>query len=76
MIHFLSFPFSLVAQAIPPDDSQLLQRVLEDALSKLDLLENMQSLQDNSSTDELSQRIGVSLFPESYPTILVHPPAR
>merc|ERR1712100_433182 len=47
-----------VTMAIPPDDSQLLQRVLEDALSKLDLLENMQSLQDNSSTDELSQRIG------------------
>ena len=45
--------------AIPADDSQLLLRVLEDTLSKLDLLENMQSLQDNSSTDELSQRIGV-----------------
>merc|ERR1711939_1044657 len=43
---------------VPGDDAQLLQRVLEDALSKLDLLENMQSLQDNSSTDELSQRIG------------------
>jgi len=44
--------------AMPPDDSQLTTRVLEDALAKLDLLENMQSLQDNSSTDELSQRIG------------------
>merc|ERR1719324_1429791 len=44
--------------ALPADDAQLLQKVLEDALSKLDLLENMQSLQDNSSTDELSQRIG------------------
>jgi len=43
---------------LPPEDAQLLQRVLEDALEKLDLLENMQSLQDNSSTDELSQRIG------------------
>merc|ERR1711934_1265594 len=43
---------------LPPDDAQLLQRVLEDSLQKLDLLENMQSLQDNSSTDELSQRIG------------------
>merc|ERR1711939_1105227 len=43
---------------VPGDDAQLLQRVLEDALQKLDLLENMQSLQDNSSTDELSQRIG------------------
>jgi len=44
--------------ALPPDDAQLLQRVLEDALQKLDLLENMMSLQDSSSTDELSQRIG------------------
>jgi len=43
---------------LPPDDVQLLQRVLEDALQKLDLLENMMSLQDSSSTDELSQRIG------------------
>merc|ERR1711977_219916 len=43
---------------LPAHDAQLLQRVLEDALQKLDLLENMQSLQDNSSTDELSQRIG------------------
>merc|ERR1712188_258108 len=43
---------------LPPDDAQLLQRVLEDALQKLDLLENMQSLQDSSSTDKLSQRIG------------------
>lgn len=43
---------------LPHDDAQLLQRVLEDALQKLDLLENMQSLQDSSSTDELSQRIG------------------
>ena len=48
---------------LPSDDAQLLQRVLEDALEKLDLLENMQSLQDNSSTDELSQRIGVSCIP-------------
>jgi len=47
-----------MAANLPPDDAQLLQRVLEDALQKLDLLENMQSLQDNSSTDELSQRIG------------------
>merc|ERR1711871_716176 len=50
--------FPAMAGVLPPDDAQLLQRVLEDALEKLDLLENMQSLQDNSSTDELSQRIG------------------
>merc|ERR1719183_2185643 len=36
--------------ALPADDAQLLQKVLEDALSKLDLLENMQSLQDKRST--------------------------
>lgn len=44
--------------SLPPTDAQILQRVLEDALQKLDLLENMQSLQDSSSGDELSQRIG------------------
>ena len=41
--HVLCF---VCQSVIPADDSQLLLRVLEDALSKLDLLENMQSLQD------------------------------
>jgi len=44
--------------SMPPLDAHLAIKVLEDALEKFELLENMQSLQDHSSTDELSQRIG------------------
>jgi len=43
---------------MPQTDAHLSIRILEDALEKLELLEAMQSLQDHSSTDELSQRIG------------------
>ena len=49
--------------SMPPLDAQLAVKVLEDAMEKFELLEAimeaMQSLQDHSSTDELSQRIGV-----------------
>ena len=45
--------------SMPAVDAHLAIRVLEDALEKFELLEGMQSLQDRSSTDELSQRIGV-----------------
>jgi len=44
--------------SMPAADSHLSIRILEDALEKFELLEAMQSLQDHSSTDELSQRIG------------------
>lgn len=44
--------------SMPPLDAHLAIKVLEDALEKFELLEAMQSLQDHSSTDELSQRIG------------------
>jgi len=44
--------------SMPPLDAHLSIKVLEDALEKFELLEAMQSLQDHSSTDELSQRIG------------------
>eukprot|EP00656_Telonema_subtile_P007395 TRINITY_DN13476_c0_g1_i1.p1 TRINITY_DN13476_c0_g1~~TRINITY_DN13476_c0_g1_i1.p1 ORF type:complete len:385 (+),score=123.32 TRINITY_DN13476_c0_g1_i1:203-1357(+) len=46
------------AAHLPSADSHLSIRILEDALEKFELLEAMQSLQDHSSTDELSQRIG------------------
>lgn len=44
--------------SMPAGCAQLSMRILEDALEKFELLEAMQSLQDHSSTDELSQRIG------------------
>lgn len=44
--------------SVPAADAHLSIRILEDALEKFELLEAMQSLQDHSSTDELSQRIG------------------
>lgn len=49
--------------SMPAVDAHLSIRVLEDALEKFELLEAMQSLQDHSSTDELSQRIGVRPIP-------------
>ena len=45
--------------SMPPLDAQLAVKVLEDAMEKFELLEAMTALQDHSSTDELSQRIGV-----------------
>lgn len=44
--------------SMPPLDAQLAVKVLEDAMEKFELLEAMTALQDHSSTDELSQRIG------------------